>query len=355
MMVQAFPGRNGGPTGGGRTATRAPGYLAAASAVKVPTRSPFGNLSIPETADAASPIAGPISEPEKTRSGRWPRRTYGIAVACLFAVGAIVAAYTLNHAPARPPLHIFTNPKTWSSVDIDMALSRDGRIVATGNPEGNISLWDVAKGVIIRTLSDPAHSNGDLDRLAFSPSGEFLASTDGTDSVYLWDVPSHRIVAILTDKLFGGASVDAVTLSPSGRLLAASDDDGRTYLWDIASRRVLDTSADPRSGGVGALAFSPDGRVLATGDSNGHTYLRDVANMQEMSEIPGPTANKANATCPGTQALAFSPSGKELAIGNANGSTYLWNLALKKLDASFANARPNTSIVCRACPGNLAA
>jgi hypothetical protein len=58
MKVQAFPGRNGGLTGGGRTATRAPGYLAAASAVKVPTRSPFGNLSIPETADAASPITG---------------------------------------------------------------------------------------------------------------------------------------------------------------------------------------------------------------------------------------------------------------------------------------------------------
>ncbi|CAM3789303.1 TIR domain-containing protein [Smaragdicoccus niigatensis] len=131
-----------------------------------------------------------------------------------------------------------------------VAFSPDGKILAAGNYDGTIQLWD---------LTDPAHavplgkplnggSVGDLETVwsvAFSPDGQTLASgigqsvaeegktitpLDGT--VRLWDLTDLTHVAPLGLPLTAPTlGVISVTFSPDGRRLASVSGDGTLRLW----------------------------------------------------------------------------------------------------------------------------
>lgn len=64
-----------------------------------------------------------------------------------------------------------------------LALSPDNRLVATGDDDNAIRLWDVRSGALLRTLREsPART------LAFSPDGSTLASGRGNGTFTLWRI-----------------------------------------------------------------------------------------------------------------------------------------------------------------------
>jgi Protein kinase domain/Anaphase-promoting complex subunit 4 WD40 domain/WD domain, G-beta repeat len=210
-----------------------------------------------------------------------------------------------------------------------VAFSPDGRTLATGDLSGGIYLWNVATGQHIATLTD---SNQQVDAVAFSPDGTILATGDGYSTVYLWRVTTRRRIAALTDPA-SQSQIVKVAFSPDGRTLATGDNDGSTYLWDVATRQRIATLTDPSSKGVAAVAFSPDGRIVATGDYNGGTYLWSVATGQRTATITRPGAI--------VWAVAFSPDLRLLAINDAHDLLHLWLVGTRKIFATVAD--PDTS------------
>jgi WD40 repeat protein len=73
---------------------------------------------------------------------------------------------------------------TWS-----VAFSLDGRLVATGQQDSTIRLWDVVHG---KELAKLEGHEGPVRTVAFSPDGKTLASGSEDTTILLWDISGYR-------------------------------------------------------------------------------------------------------------------------------------------------------------------
>lgn len=95
-------------------------------------------------------------------------------------------------------------------------------------------MWDVKSGQPITIYVDDSSVNS----LAFSPDGAMLASGNSDESVTLWDVREGKSINSLDDP---DAPINSVAFSPDGRFLASGSNDATTKLWDMRNNELMAT------------------------------------------------------------------------------------------------------------------
>ena len=148
-----------------------------------------------------------------------------------------------------------------------LALTRNGKMLASGSDDGTIQLWDISIG--IPTLSLPAGKTG---ALAFSNDGKILASANNSDSIQLWDVTTGRQWTSLKSQ---NGYITVLAFSTDGKILASGDRYGAIQLWDIPTGNMLSTHKGHVSW-INSLAFSSDGKTLVSGGQDGAIFLWNV-------------------------------------------------------------------------------
>jgi WD40 repeat protein len=211
-----------------------------------------------------------------------------------------------------------------------VAFSPDGKTLAIASGEKSVRLWDVARH---RQLGRPLTGHTDaVSSVAFSPDGKTLASGSWDKSVRLWNVASHhQLGSPVTGHTDG---VNSVAFSPDGRTLASGSLDESVRLWNVASHRQIGSPLTGHTDPVNSVAFSPDGRTLATGSDDKSVRLWNVASHRQVgSPLPGHTAAVIS--------VVFSPDGRTLASGSDDKSVRLWDVAIGRLLGPPVTGRAN--------------
>jgi WD40 repeat protein len=200
--------------------------------------------------------------------------------------------------------------------DSSVAVSPDGRIVATGISSLPVLLWDARTHRLLATLR--GHSRY-VSGVAFSPDSRLLASCGSDDTVRIWDVRGgQEIRQIKADQ--GG--VAGLCFSPDGRTLATGGRDASVKLWRVSSGEEL-TALAGHTKVVKKLAFSPDGTILATVGQYGTARLWDVDSGKFLTLLKPPSGT--------IEDVAFSPQGILATATSGRNRSQRWQVPSGKL------------------------
>jgi WD40 repeat protein len=201
-----------------------------------------------------------------------------------------------------------------SSVN-SISFSPDSQCLASGSRDRTIKLWDVYTGQELRTMDAEA----EVRAVVFSPDGLWLASGSTDSTVRLWRVVTGREVQAMEGH---ERPVTSTVFSPDGRYIASGSLDRTIKLWEVDTGREVKTF-EGHTEGVASLAYSPDGRLLASGGEDKMVKIWDVATAREIRTLTGHINDVTS--------VAFSPNGELVAGGSLGQTIRIWKLSTGRL------------------------
>jgi WD40 repeat protein len=259
-----------------------------------------------------------------------------------------------------------------------VAITRDGQWVCSAGRDHTARIWDARSG----ELFTPPLQHNDMADLALSPDGRVLATISAGRELYLWEMPSGKKLPISVD--LAGAALDLkfshdgqwlalgtmggevrvvsartgqlrwppladaggsqVTFSPDDRFLLSSGWGAAARIWRLEQsppRSVL----LPDEFNVKAVAFSPDGRLALTGSYGQFARVWDASTGDPLTP---PLHHRSQ-----VNVVAFSPNGGRFAVATEAGTVTIWELARRNTPILLPHQAPVTAVACNAT-GSLA-
>ena len=164
---------------------------------------------------------------------------------------------------------VYKKIKAHPGIVMSVAISPDGRWIASAGADGLLKLWDSSNGSLIREFTGHA---GGIYTLAFSPDGKKLASGGWDRNVRLWNATTGDSLFQMSGHL---QDVWSVSFSPDGETLISGSEDRTVKQWSVSSGMEI-REFRGHDFTVYGTAFSPDGSTAASGSRDGTIRLWDL-------------------------------------------------------------------------------
>ncbi|HEX4130053.1 MAG TPA: protein kinase [Pirellulales bacterium] len=201
-----------------------------------------------------------------------------------------------------------------------LALSPDGKLLATGGEQGGVTLWDRDSGKSIRSFTGHVTV---VQALAFSPDGTLLASGDAATApgdkkgtgVKLWDVVTGKPIDRL--KPSSSTSYQRLQFSADGAYLLAGITNTAATIWDIATGTVTQIGNPVKGISSRNAVFLPSGRHILFGTTS--LTLGTIAPNKILDQFGDATLK--------TSALIVTPDGRFAISGSeSDGTLHIWQM-----------------------------
>jgi serine/threonine protein kinase len=214
-------------------------------------------------------------------------------------------------------------------------------VLATASNDQIINLWDVKTLAKIHSLTGHSHA---VKSLAFHPCGQILASGSWDKTIKIWDVNTGLALNTLTGHKL---QVNAVAFSPQGQLLASASYDRTVRVWKLEDGKFhLLTTLFGHTWAVLTVAFSPTHpNLLATGSGDNTIKLWDVSTGELISTLSGHSWSVV--------AVVFSADGETLISGSWDKTVKIWQISTKSEIASLVGHTDSVSSVVMRDDGGL--
>ncbi|MBN2085955.1 MAG: hypothetical protein JW748_12115 [Anaerolineales bacterium] len=134
-------------------------------------------------------------------------------------------------------------------------------LLAGGLGDGSILVWNPENPESPEQLS----ATGKSAVWCLAVSGSLLAAGDDRGDIRVWDLADGSLLRTLSGYM---SSVFGLSISPDGSLVAAGGIQGAIRFWSLQNGTLIRV-IPAHNGWVNGLAFSPDGRSLLSGGSDG--------------------------------------------------------------------------------------
>lgn len=220
-------------------------------------------------------------------------------------------------------MHGISGPESSTTLDEGwsakraIALTWDGRLLASGDARGNIHLFRTSTGHQRPSLRG---HRARVNALTFSPDGTLLGSVGKDGRAVLWNLKTGRDNGDLD--LDGSVGHD-IAICPAGRLLAVACEDGNVRIWDLdhVSEKpgwVLETNS--RSC-VRSLDLGPNGAPLVVGSDDGRVCVwDDVRDRRRGPRLLGRIDGKVHE-------VTLTPGHGEVVSASEDRAIRIWRLA----------------------------
>ena len=196
-----------------------------------------------------------------------------------------------------------------------IALSPNGKTVASGSFDGKVRLWDVEmKKVVAKWTRHTAPTRS----LCWSVDGERVVSGSEDGTIRVWDVESGDTV--LGPIKTGHQYVLAVIYSPDTTKIATSGvNEDALKIWDAKTGNLLSTIAhDYPVSSLAWSAWTSDQKKLITGSWGGTIRIFETVTWELIAILEGHTETVTS--------LSLFQNNRLLASGSYDETARLWNL-----------------------------